>query len=249
MIGENELDLRIAAFLDGEMSGEECAAFERELEHNPELAENVARIAANDAMLRQAMAIEQGDASDQAFLARIGLSDPQQPETGGAIEPPAPANDNPPFWKRWELRAGAALAASLALIVTVTLQGGGAPGLGDALDATPSGQLAALDSGAAVTPVLSFAAADGRFCREFAFQASGKASGKASSGLACRSSGGWTVEAWSDDAVEIPDSGEIALAGGEGPQDLDSAYARLGAGDPIPLDREREIIAKGWAQK
>lgn len=245
MIGENERDLRIAAFLDGEMSEEECAAFERELERNPELAEEVARFSGNDDILREAMGVEEIDVSDQAFLARMGLSQSQQPGTGSTIEPPAPANDNPPFWKRWHFRAGAALAASLALILTVTLQGSGAPGLGDALDNTPSGQIAALDGGATVMPVLSFEAGDGRFCREFVVEAASKAS----SGLACRSSTNWKIEAWSDDAIEIPYSGEIALAGNEWPQDLDSAYLRLDAGDPIPVEREREIIASGWDQK
>jgi len=245
MTGNTEREMRIAAYLDGAMSDTECEQFEAEMEADASLAEDVARLSENDALLREAMSLDTDGALDPAFLERMGLADakagsPHHPA------PPAPANDNPPFWNRWGVRAGAAIAAGLALVMTLTLPGGGAPVMGDALEATPSGQMAALDNGATLTPILTFEAGDGRFCREFEYRASNASS---SSGIACRSSGGWVIEGWSDDAVEMPDSSEVALASGGASENLDAAYARLDAGDPLPIDREREIIVSGWSGK
>ncbi|QFT76861.1 anti-sigma factor [Erythrobacter sp. THAF29] len=242
MSGDNERDLRIAAFLDGAMSDAERAAFEREIERDEKLAEEVARLADNDALLREALAIPSAETVDEAFLEKMGLADGasgQTSATGNA------ANDNPPFWKRKGFGAGAAIAASLALVMAFALQGGGASPIGDALEASPSGTIVALGDGAELTPVLTFEAADGRFCREFAYSASGETS----SGIACRGPSGWSIEAWSDEAVEIPDGSEIVLAEGGGAENLDSAYARLDAGDPITLEREHEIIASGWSSE
>lgn len=247
MSAQNERDLRIAAYLDGAMSEEEALQFERELEADPELADEVARFAANDDLLRQAMAVDEGAGVDDAFLARMGLAEAAvaPPPVSDQYASPEPANDNPPFWRRWQVGAGAAIAACLSLVLTFALPGTGHSGLGDALENTPSGQLASLSDGARLTPILTFEAGDGRFCREFTFAISQSES----SGIACRSSTGWQIEAWSDDAVEIPDSREIALASGGASDDLDAAYARLDAGDPLPIDREREIIVSGWPGK
>lgn len=244
MSDQNERDLRITAYLDGAMSEKEALEFENELEADAELADQVARLASNDDLLRQAMAIDEETAVDDAFLARMGLTEaPAAPLADSSQRAsPEPANDNPPFWRRWQVGAGAAIAACLALVLTFALPSAGSPEFGDALETTPSGQLASLGDGATITPILTFEAGDGRFCREFTFAAAQSES----SGIACRSSTGWKIEAWSDDAVEIPDSSEIALAGSDGPSSLDEAYARLEAGDPLAIEREGQIIRNGW---
>lgn len=247
MSDQSERDLRIAAYLDGAMSEEEALQFERELEVDAELADEVARFLANDDLLRQAMAVDEDVAVDDAFLARMGLAEPDVavPEARQRQASPEPANDNPPFWQRWQVGAGAAIAACLALALTFAIPGAGPSGLGDALENTPSGQLASLSDGETLTPILTFEAGDGRFCREFTIAAAGSKA----SGIACRSSTGWQIEAWSDDAVELPDSSEIALAGGDGPSSLDEAYTRLDAGDPFAIDRENQLIRSGWASQ
>ncbi len=247
MSDQSERDLRITAYLDGAMSEEEALRFERELEADAGLANEVARLASNDDMLRQAMAVDEEAGVDDAVLARMGLTQaPAAPPAGSSQRASAePANDNPPFWRRWQVGAGTAIAACLALVLTFALPGAGSPGFGDALENTPSGQLASLGDSATLTPILTFEAGDGRFCREFTFAAAQSES----SGIACRSSTGWTIEAWSDDAVDMPDSSEIALAGSDGPSSLDEAYARLEAGDPLAMDREGQMILDGWASQ
>lgn len=232
MTGQPDLDQRIAAYLDGAMSDAEAESFEREIADNPALAAEFERLAVNDALLREAFA--EPDV-DQDFITRMGLG---EPEPG-----PLAANDNPRFWRRWSLPIGGAIAASLALVMTLSLpQGTGGQSFADALESTPSGQLASLDDGASLKPVLSFAAGDGRFCREFAYADAGGKRG----GIACRGSAGWQVEAWGEGAAQLPDPDEIALASGAETASLEEAYRRLDAGDPILAAREKALIANDW---
>lgn len=238
MTGGNEIEQRIAAFLDGALSDAEMAAFERELELDPSLADAVERFASNDDLLREAMGLASDPAAEAEFATRMGLpaSDPT----------PVAVNDNPPFWRGWRLPAGGAIAAALALALTLTMQGGSAVGpIEDALDTTSSGQIAALDGGAQLQPVLTFQAGDGRYCREFVLADNlGERSG-----LACRGNHDWVIEAWSDGAAQLPDSSEISLASGAEQQTLVEAYRKLDAGDPLQIDVERDLIAQGWPSK
>lgn len=238
MTGKSDIHERIAAYLDGGMSESEARAFEQEVDENPSLAAELERLMHNDALLRAAYAEPE---IDDSFLARMGL----ETQTGPASTTPAlamPANDNLPLWRRWQWPVGGAIAAGLALALTLTFQSGAGGRFNDALDRTPSGQLAALDQGASLTPVLSFEAGDGRFCREFAYSAG--SSNRA--GIACRSAGGWTIEAWGEGAGTLPDPGEIALASGADTRSLDETYRALGASDPISADRESALIKGGW---
>lgn len=241
MSGNPDLDERFAAYLDGAMSKSDAAAFECEVADNPLLAAELERLASNDAVLREAFA--EPDVDD-AFLEKMGLR-----ERAPAISPveksgTAAANDNPPLWRRWSVPIGGAIAASLALVATLSLQqGAGGPDIGSALETTPSGQLASLDDDASLTPLLSFQAGDGRYCREFSFS-----SGTAErSGIACRGGDGWQVEAWGAGTAKLPDPDEIALASGADTGTLEEAYARLQASDPILAAREKTLIDRGWS--
>lgn len=238
MTERTEIERRIAAYLDGAMPEAEMEAFEHDMEHDPALAEAVERFASNDDLLREAMGLAADPAADAEFAVRMGLL----PEGSPAIA----ANDNPPFWKSWRLQTGGAIAAALALALTFTMQSRGTMSpLGEALDSTASGQIAALVGGAELQPVLTFQAGDGRYCREFTL-----ADGAGErSGLACRARDDWVVEAWGDGAAQLPDPDEIALASGAEEQTLDEAYLRLDASDPLQAGQEQALIAQGWASK
>jgi len=248
MSGPQSREERIAAFLDGALNDADLAAFEAELERDPSLATEVERMMGNDALLRDAFSgpIEEG--VDDALLARMGLAKGAPAEVADLDErranPPVAANDNPPFWRRWQVPLGGAIAASLALTLFLTNQQGAAPGAGfnAALDRTPSGQVAALDGGQRLKPLLTFQAGDGRFCREFSI-GKGDAGG---TGIACRSGENWQVEALDEGATELAKGSEIALASGEDGAGLDAAYARLKAGDPMGAERETALISGGW---
>lgn len=245
-------DERIAAFLDGAMDDAEQAAFEAELEANPALAAKVERMLSNDHLLREAFDGPIAQGVDEELLARMGLAAPSAKLASPNVvdlasrrsSEPTIANDNTPRWSSWRLPLGGAVAAGVALMVTVGLGNGGSS-FDAALDATPSGQFAALEDGGKLTPVLSFRADDGRYCREFSL-GSGDAAGPGGSGIACRNGGGWQVEALDEGASELARSDEITLAAGADPSGLDEAYARLGAGDPLAGAAEADLIRRGW---
>lgn len=237
MTDQTALFERIAAYLDGAMTDAETEAFEREMASDPLLAAEVERLASNDSLLREAFAEPAGSTIDAAFLERMGLTEPERPVN------PVAANDNPPFWQRYRIPLGAGIAAALALALTFTLQNGTTQTpIGLALEQTPSGQVAALDDGTSITPLLSFKAGDGRFCREFTYSAASGDRG----GIACRGAKDWSVEAWGEGAADLPAPGEIALASGAGEASLDQIYARLNAGDPLSMRDETGLITNGW---
>lgn len=221
-------DERLAAWLDGALSAEETEAFAAELEANPALAAKAEAWQANDRTLTGAFFANERPIDDE-LLARLGL----------VAAAPVAANDNPRSARFGWLSAGSAIAASVAAALFFTLRPP-APvdDLSGALDRTASLATAQLADGRKVTPTLTVRAADGRWCREFR--------DGADTALACRAgTGSWKVEARTR-AGEAQDSGTIAVASGADPAALESAYAKLGAADPVGAADEQALIAKGW---
>lgn len=231
----DELEERLAAWLDGAMPDAEAAEFEQLLESDPALAERAANWRANDQFIAGAFAPLAEQAIDPALLARMGLAEP-------AI--PAAANDNPPWWRGRELAlGGGALAAGLALVLVLLGQGGN-PARPDALtlalDSTPSLKVARLADGRSIEPRLTVRAADGRWCREFA-------EGERLA-LACRGEQGWQVVG-EGQATSAQQGGKVVLAGGTDSSALDAAYRQIGASDPLDGATEAQLIAGGWRSR
>lgn len=238
-------DERIAAFIDGMMDDAQMAAFEADMAADPALADEVARLMANDGLLRDAFAAPAQQPVDAALLARMGLAEPGATVIPFAAPERTAANDNPSFLRRWQFPLSGAIAAALALTVGLSLQDKAAGGLTmeQALDGTPSGQFAALDTGEQLAPSLSFRAGDGRYCREYTM---GQGNG-GTTGIACRGSSGWKVEGEQGGVSGPATGGAIMAAGGAGGGSLDAVYARLQAGDPLAADQEKALINRRWA--
>lgn len=229
-----DIEERLAAWIDGALSPDEAAAFEAELARDPALAAKAAHWKANDAFIAGALAPMTELAIDPDMMERLGLA-----EKPGL----AAANDNAPWWRRsWPLMGGA-IAAGLALIVMVNglPRGTSSDPLSLALDSTPSLQVARLADGRTIEPRLTVRAADGRWCREYA-----SASKVA---LACRGDKGWQVLGEGPDKARPASGGEIVLAGGPDGAALDAAYAAIGASDPVDGKREAQLIAGQWKQQ
>ena len=235
----------IMAYLDGHMNDGECNRFEGRMAHDPALAAAVERMVTNDNLLRNGFAapMEEGDSAD--VLARFGLGETNAPVADNIVAfptripneaAPVAANDDGAPWRRYQWPAlGGGLAACLALVAFVQ---GGQSDFGRAMDTTASRQVAAIEDGATVQPVLSFQAGDGRFCREFVRVAGSASTG----GIACKSGDDWTIEAEVQGAPMLSNGQQIAVAGGTDGKDLSDVYARLNAGDPLSANEEQALI-------
>ena len=233
---------RLSAYLDGALSPDDAKQLEAEMLADPKLAERLATLKASDETLRAAFAGPMTDAVPDRFMVLLGEPKSADMVDFAAARAKRDRSRPRPAWFDW--RAGAALAASLVAVVVVGSQFRSPIGpdatqiaFNTALDRTPSGQQATLANGTTLSPRLSFAARDGRFCREYA--------NGADLGVACRDNAGWHVEAFAKGQAASGGEEGYATAGGEGGA-LDPAYARLGAGDPIERKAESALIAKGW---
>lgn len=245
-----ELELQIARYLDGEMDAVERAKFDMDIARQPELAQTIQQWRDNDNVLRTLIAERPADA---ALLARLGLADAESAPTATVIDfataraarvthaPPGTAAGSRPR-RGWI--AGGAIAAALALAVTVKMMLA-TPGLSNdpafqlAMQRSASGQRMTLEAGT-VVPSLSFAANDGRYCREYRVEGD-----KASAGIACRGDRRWTIEAEVKMAL-APTATGIVAASGDQSNAIDAAYTRLRGGDPMDAAQERTLIASGW---
>jgi hypothetical protein len=232
----DELEQRLAAWLDGAMTDAEAAEFEQLLESDPQLAERAANWKANDQFIAGAFAPVADQAIDPTMLARLGLAE---------VPMPVAANDNPPWWRgRGFAMGGGAIAAGLALAMVLLGQGGN-PARPDelslALDTTPSLETARLADGRTIQPRLTVQAKDGRWCREYV-------SGDQDA-LACRGDNGWEVIGTGKAAPQQASGGNVALAGGEDGAALDTAFAQIEASDPLGAQAEAELIKAKWQRR
>ncbi|WP_184080810.1 hypothetical protein [Sphingobium subterraneum] len=235
---------KIAAFLDGQMDDAAMAVFEAEMERDQALADAVARFAGNDALLRDAFKEPLGQGTDDALKARMGLTPLEQNNVDPFPGARKAANENELMLRRWRWPIGGAIAAALTLAVLTQFDGSPQEDrqFADAMETLPSRSVAQLSGGRKIMPVLSFQAGDGRYCREYV--RSGGAD--AGSGIACRTEGGWNVEAQVKGPVKIADGGRIETAAGADPTVLESAYSRLQASDPLNSAIEKRLITNGW---
>jgi negative regulator of sigma E activity len=249
----NKQQERVSAWLDGAMTPEEAAAFEQEMEGNPELAKLAERWQGNDVRLRAAFAAPEAGAISEELLGRLGLADEQLADNVVAldrfrVQREAAHNDNAPSPKwRWPLVGSIAASFIVAVAVGSFWLGGtsgieGQQAFQTAMNDTNSGVAVDLGVSQTLTPVLSFEAGDGRFCREFAVEG-GAAS---SQGIACKSGEQWKVEALVKGGGALPSNTEIRTAGGKDGVSLDAVYSRLNASDPLGAEKEKSIILNGW---
>lgn len=252
----NDKQDRVSAYLDGAMTPAEAAAFEQEIEGDAQLAAIVERWRRNDALLKTAFAVPETGGVSHSLLDRLGLSDGQAETEVIALDahrqPGSKAhNDNRPSSK-WHWGMAGSIAAGVAIMAAVSSFWTAEPSgmeknsaFQAALNGSGSGITVALNDDQKVTPILSFEASDGRFCREFSVE--GRAA--KTQGVACKSDHGWQVEALVKGAESLPDNAEIRTAGGRDGAALDAVYSRLGASDPMSRSKEKNAISNGWKKK
>lgn len=235
----NITDEDIAAFADGELTGDDEARVAQAAQQEPAIA---AKVAAHR-QLREQLSAHFAPILDQELPERLTRPLTPQSEVVDFAAAKEKRQDRKTLPRqglpRWSWIAGPALAASLVLAV-VTTGGGGSDISGDyagsQLAQTLDSQLVASQSAGAETRILvSFRNEADQYCRAFA--------GGEASGIACREEQGWKM-------VAVLDGSEAST----------SEYRQAGSSDAAlfamvqdmaqngALGREEEVQAKanGW---
>jgi hypothetical protein len=219
-------DELLSAYLDNALDGAEHEAVAAALATDAGARLRLERMRQADRALRTALPTPQGDKFEAALAARIQMGRPVS------------------RWQRtvlpWALAASVAgLVAGYMLPRAQSPMGLSTPDrqLARALDDTRSGGASAAQG---VSMVLSFQAADGRYCRLF------RASRDAVSGegLACRGSAGWKVVAWDSTTTTSTEGFRAAGAG----MLIDGAMSELGGSPAMDAGEEGAAITRGWSK-
>lgn len=222
----------IAAFADGELSGERAEAVAAAVAVDPGLARQVeAHRALKDKLGSHFAPIAQEPVPEA--LAALLTSRPAEIVDFAAAREAREARRTLP---RWSWVVGPAIAASLALAVFLP-RGGTPDGYADnRLAGVLDSQLVAEQQPGAETRILlSFRDGDGNFCRAF--------SDGDGSGIACREAEGWKLEALGESAEGTATDYRMA---GAGAGEILARAQRMADGPALDARGEAVARASGW---
>lgn len=228
----------LAAFADGQLSGEREAQVAAAVAANPSLMEEVGKHRALKAMLEghfEPIAEEPVPEHLAAMLhPAAGTEAPAEVVDFAAAKE---RHDKKSKIPRWGWVAGPALAASLAIAVFLPRSGEGPEGYADAELASVLDQtLAAEQKRDADTRILlSFRNYDAEFCRAF--------SGSEGGGIACRDEAGWKLEALGKGSETSKTEYRMA---GAGDGEILAIAQELTAGPALDAEAEAAAREAGW---
>jgi anti-sigma-K factor RskA len=250
-------DEALCAYLDGELGTAERAALEQALGVDEGLRRRLEQFRGVTQLLQDQYADAGTEPAPEALLkAARDLAGAQGAASNVTAFPQRPRTVAMP---RWQLP----LAAAIALVVggiaggafqaarnqaelgaqIATLDAGRilpSNPLHAALEKTPSGESVTTADASRMRLVLSFAAKDGRFCREFDVAARNAAS----VGVACRENGAWRLEALL--AAKPQEDGVYSPASGYNTNAFDDVVTSLMKDAPLDKDQESALIGRGW---
>lgn len=237
-------DERLNAYIDGELQGDDLALLEQQLAADSALRTRVEQLRSVDRTLAAAFS--------HPDLATV-------PSRFQAILNAPPADNVVTLFPRkaaaWQLPIAAGLALAIGVaggfltgrsadtqtpsVIAALAEGvGPRDSLHRLLSATPSADRRT-QGNVVFEPVLTFEAADGRFCREFEITAGAEAA----VGVACKSGEEWRLEVLTASAA-IDGSGYAPVSGPDAL--IDGAMERLGAKPPLSPEAEAALMQKGW---
>lgn len=210
----------LCAYLDGELDPQTSRQVRDALETEPGARLRLERLRQADVALRDALPLPAADALLATLAGRASAS--AAPRRAAVIP--------------WAMAASVVGLMAGFLVARSTLAPGFTALDGRLQQALQHSRADETSGGARV--VLSFQAADGRYCRLFRADA---AAGQGE-GLACRDAQGWQLVAW--DAV-AEEAGEGFRAAGASAL-VDGAMSALGGQPALSADEERALIAREW---
>lgn len=240
-------DEQIAAFADGELSGDALREVEAAIAADPALDRKVQAHRALKSQLSAHFAPILDHPVPDHLSAMLRHSDDlageergeDGPESGEVVSFAAERQKRglAPMVRRWAPVAGPALAASLVLVLWQPWQGNDLPDgyAGTQLAAALDDQLVATQAAGSETRMLvSFENDSGEYCRAYRSGEEG--------GIACRDDTGWQVE--QQFALGAAQSTEFQQAGSEA--DLLIAAQEMANGEALDADAETEAKERGW---
>jgi hypothetical protein len=254
--------IQLNAYLDGELDQDQRNSFEARLERESALRALFESMRTLDSELTKGLgALPPSPPSEELLAAVKSFAAAQTPESAAsnvvafeARRKTTVAKPNP-----WRLPLAAAISLCVgagAMWMILSQQGAGrqvaAVSISDGIAVKGGALHAALEqtiSGEVMTagqekirPILSFAAKDGRFCREFeSFGRSGSVVG-----VACKGERGWAMEVVLAAAAHAPDEMQYAPASGFNAKALDDVVSQLIDGQPMTAEAEAAARAKAW---
>lgn len=248
MTRQDWTDEQLSAFMDGELSPAETDALAKDLESNPQLAARIERLgAANTAFVAAAAQIDNKPVSP----ALKALMD--KPPTADVVQ-------FRPRSIRTFLIEHRAIAASLLCAVAVwgvTSTGSrnaepdpfstdadglivASSQLGRMLETASTGEVITVADKSTATPRLTFASADGAYCRQFDVARADSAS----SAIACRDEGTWRIQIA---AYGLPKpTGDFQTASASRSPALEAFLDQRMSGEPMNADAEAKLLQNGW---
>lgn len=242
-------DEELIAFLHGELGEEACAAVEAAMAADRSLAGRAERLAEQDEQIRQAFApILDADVPER--LSAIVASGPI-----GADVIDLAAVRSKRRGAGWGLPQLGAIAASLvlglfighsllynsesapddALLIAADEGLRMNPGVQTVLSQSPSGRAVKVGGLGDVDVAITFAANDGRLCRQFAL----KAASRTDDAVACRDGKEWRLEVLGHRPESI---GEMRTAGGDAAPAVVSAVDELISGESLVGEAEARAL-------
>lgn len=250
MTRQDWTDEQLSAFIDGELSAEDTDALALAIDSDPELAARMERLGV----------------ANTAFVEAIGQIDhaPLSPALKAQMETPPTAEvvQFRPRSVRNFLIEHRAIAASLVCAVGVwgvTSMGAqqaepdpfgtdadgyivASSPLGRMLETAATGEVVTVADTSTATPRLTFASADGQFCRQFDVARKDSAS----AAIACRDDGAWRVQIA---AYGLPrPTGDFQTASASRSPALEAFLDQRMTGEPMNADAEARLLKGGWKQ-
>jgi len=224
----------LAAFADGELTGEREAEVAAAVAVDPVLTKEVEAHRA----LKATLAGHYAPIADTPVPDRLAalLSRPQEDDVVDFAQAKERRETRRAI-PRWGWVAGPALAASLALALILPRGGGDGLVYADAqlADILDTRLIADQRPGADMRVLLSFRARDGEFCRAF--------SGEGGGGIACRDRQGWRLEMRGEGSADASTDYRMA---GAGDAELLARAQEMAQGPALDAAAEAEAKTKGW---
>ncbi|MEM5518177.1 hypothetical protein WNY37_14555 [Henriciella sp. AS95] len=253
-----DLDVRLSAFLDGELSPEEMAKTEAMIAGDEAVAARLEALAAAQSNFDAAA----GEIDDVPMSA--GLSDLMDNLESGTVSAEESSNVVAfPIWKRAgafiekhrAVAAGVVVAAgTMSMTTAIPAQVASVDsvsgtyyadsGFGRVLEASASGTETEFGDGMVATPRLTFISGE-QYCRVVDINTS-RTDGRL---VACRAEDAWRVAIATFGEAASPSQGPYRTASAAGSQSIETFLDTAMSDAPLDTSAEADLIQSGWTKK